>query len=429
MSTNGQVALERFRILEKSAPSVPALAGLEREVVEALSGLNLSREKLLGRRIALTVGSRGIASLKEIVKAACGWLNSQGAHPFLIPAMGSHGGSTAEGQQAILTDYGITPESMGVEIKSDMATVRLGETPEGFQVFVDRNAWEADSILVLNRIKPHTDFSGKIESGLLKMICVGMGKRDGAGETHRWARKFGHESVIRAISAFTLSRGKILCGLAVVENELHQIGAVRAALPGEIPAMEEATLPLARSLVPRLPFRKLHLLVVDEMGKNISGAGMDTKVIGRGTKLPPGERIEAGILYVRDLTAASEGNAVGVGMADVIHERLYRKIDLEKVYINAQTSLNPPMARLPMYLPSDRAALDFALGTLGRPDPGTQRIVWIRNTLGLDRIAISASLGQEARGLSGWRLLDGDFALQFDKQDDVGSPLAAGHRT
>ncbi|MEJ2006564.1 MAG: lactate racemase domain-containing protein [Acidobacteriota bacterium] len=403
MSNNGHFPVADFRLLERTSPSMPGLSDLEGEIRQNLAGLAIPPERLAGRRIAVTVGSRGIANLKEIVSTVCDWLKAQGAQPFVFPSMGSHGGATAGGQRLILEEYGVIPENVGVEVVSDMATANVGQTPEGFQVHVDRNAWEADAILVLNRIKPHTDFNGKIESGLLKMIAVGMGKRDGARETHRWSRRYGNEHVIRSIAGVTLSTGKILGGLAVVENEMHQIAMVRAALPEGIVAMEEATLPVARNLVPRLPFSKCNLLVVDEMGKNISGTGMDTKIVGRGVRPRAVGGPEVDLIYVRDLTLESDGNAVGVGLADTIHERLYRKIDLTKTYMNARTSLNPTMARVPMFLPSDREALDYALATLGGPDPGEQRIIWIRNTLGLNRVAVSACFAKEAEDLGGWR--------------------------
>lgn len=424
MSTNGHIPVADFRFLERTSPSMPGLPDVEGEVRKALAGLRIPQERLAGKRIAISVGSRGIANLKEIVKTICDWLKAQGAQPFVFPSMGSHGGATAEGQRFVLEEYGVTPEGVGVEIKSDMSTANIGQTAEGFQVHVDRNAWEADSILVLNRIKPHTDFNGSIESGLLKMIAVGMGKRDGARETHRWSRRYGNERVIRAIAGVTLATGKILCGLGVVENEMHQIAIARAALPEGIVAMEEATFPIAKSLVPRLPFSKCHLLVVDEMGKNISGTGMDTKIIGRGVRPLPVDAPEYGLIYVRALTEESDGNALGVGLADAIHERLYRKMDLTKVYTNARTSLNPAMARVPMYLSSDREALDYVLATLGSPDPDEQRIIWIRNTLGLNRVAISESFARELSVPDGWRLLPDECSAKFDSAGNLASPFA-----
>jgi hypothetical protein len=333
--------------------------------------------------------------------------------------MGSHGGGSAEGQRKVLEEYGITGNSVGAEILSDMTTVPLDPTPEGFQVFMDRNAWQADAVLVFNRIKPHTDFSGNIESGLLKMMAIGMGKVEGARECHRWGWKYGFEAAIRAMSARVLNTGKILCGLAVVENEFHQVCAVHAARPEHLVAEEERALAVGRRLTPRIPFAGFHLLMVDELGKNISGTGMDTKVIGRGVKLHPGEAPEINLIYVRSLTEESAGNALGVGLADIIHERLYRKVDLQKMYVNARTSLNPPTARLPIHFPSDREALDFALGALGSPGPKEQRVVWIRNTLDMGRLAISETLAHEGSALTGWQLSPRACELQLDSGGNI----------
>jgi hypothetical protein len=425
MTTDGHIPLASFYLLERTEPSLPKLDDLGSSILETLKGLGIAAEKLSGKRIAVAVGSRGIASLKEIVQAVCGWLKAQGAHPFIFPAMGSHGGATAEGQRKILEEYGVTEAATGAEIRSSMETVLLGTTPEGFRVFVDRNAWESDGVVVINRIKPHTDFSGKIESGLLKMMMIGMGKLDGATEGHRQSWKCGFETTIRAVSGKVLASGKILCGVGVVENEMHQIAVVRAALPEGIVAQEESTLQLARTLVPRIPFEELQLLIVDELGKNISGAGMDTKVIGRGVELPPGEAPRISMIYVRDLTPESGGNAVGVGYSDLIHERLYRKIDFDKMYLNTRTALNPAGGRLPMHLPSDREALDLALGHLGSPEPSVQQVVWIRNTLSLDRIAISAPLARAATALKLWRLSEGVHPADFDPAGNL-KPLFGG---
>jgi Lactate racemase N-terminal domain len=423
MSNNGHVPVTSFRLLERTSPSLPGVPDLEGEIRKSLSGLGIPTERLAGKSIAVTAGSRGIANLKEIIKATCEWLKAEGAEPFVFPAMGSHGGATAEGQRLILEEYGVTPDFIGAEVKSNMATAKVGETPEGFEVHVDRNAWEADGILVMNRIKPHTDFNGSIESGLLKMIAVGMGKRQGAATTHRWSRRYGNEHVIRSIAGVTLATGKILGGLAVAENEMHKIAVVRAALPEGIVALEEETLPVAKKLVPRLPFGKCQLLVVDEMGKNISGTGMDTKVVGRGVRGHAIDGPEIGLIYVRDLTVESDGNSIGVGLADAIHERFYRKVDLTKMYMNARTSLNPSMARVPIYLPSDREAVDYLLATLGTPDAAEQRIIWIRNTLELNRVAVSSPFAGEAGALAGWQMLPEEFTANFDAGGNLASPF------
>lgn len=421
-TTNGHMPLSGFRYLERTGASMPALPDLAGEIQRALAGLAIDPASLRGRRIAVPAGSRGIAQLADIVRSTCAWLKSQGAEPFVFPGMGSHAGGTAEGQREILADYGVTQEHVGAEIRSSMATAPLGPTPEGFHVYMDRMAAEADGVIVVHRVKPHTDFAGSVESGLLKMMAVGMGKIDGAREFHRWARKFGHERVLRAMAGRVIASGRILGGLAVVENELHQIAAVRAARPEGIIAVEEETLRLARRLVPQLPCPKIDLLIVNELGKNISGAGMDTKVIGRGVEFE-GKEITQGpeirLIYVRDLTPESLGNAVGIGLADFMHERLYRKIDLEKTYLNARTSLNPLAARLPVYLRSDRDAFDFALGALGAPQPDDQRVAWIRNTLNLDRVAVSEGLAREAGSASGWRLAPGVYTPAFDAEGNA----------
>ncbi len=257
MTISEHVPLSPIRFLERTGPSLRELSDLDAEIQQSLSALNIPPEKLRNRRIAITVGSRGVASLAETTRAICDWLKKNGAEPFAIPAMGSHGGATAEGQREVLEGYGVTPDFIGAEICASMDTVPLGSTAEGFGVFMDRYAFDADGILVMNRVKPHTDFSGAIESGLLKMIAIGLGKTTGAREAHRWFRKYGFEPVIRSMSEKVLASGKILCGLAVVENELHQIAAVRAGLPADLVAQEEAALKIARGLVPGFLFRKL----------------------------------------------------------------------------------------------------------------------------------------------------------------------------
>jgi hypothetical protein len=374
---------------------------------------------LPAKRIAIAVGSRGIANIDILVRELCLWLKSHGARPFVFPAMGSHGGATAEGQKKVLEHYGLTPDFLGADVLSSMETVSLGATPEGFQVHMDRLAWEADGVVLMNRVKPHTDFSGRIESGLLKMIAVGMGKAQGALECHHWSWKFGFEKVIRAMSGKVLASGKILAGVAVVENEFHQVAALRAADAAGIVAMDEACLEIARPLVARIPFPKLDLLMVEELGKNISGTGLDTKIVGRGVELHPGEAPQIRLIYVRDLTAESGGNALGVGLADAIHERLYQKIDLKKMYANARTSMNPPMPRIPIFFPDDQQALTWLLGALGSPEPAEQRVAWIRNTLNLQRMAISELLAHDAATLPGWRLLPEPFAPGFDEGGDL----------
>jgi Lactate racemase N-terminal domain len=421
---NDSPSLSRFYLLERTSEPQDDVADPAAEVCAALDALRLDRKQLAGRRIAVAAGSRGIASLREIVRAACQWLISRGAIPFIFPAMGSHGGATDEGQRQVLAEYGVTAEFTGVEIRSSIEAVQIATTPQGFPVFMDRNAWQSDGVLVINRVKPHTRFSGKIESGLLKMMVIGMGKPEGARQCHLLASKHGYESMIRAVAGSVLATGKILAGLAVVENSRHQVASIRAAQPGNIIALDEEMQTLAKSLRPRLPFSQLHLLMVDEIGKDVSGAGMDTKVIGRDVEGGRGDAPEITLIYARDLTPETAGNALGVGLADLIHERLYRKIDFDKMYVNARTSLNADVARVPMWFRADRDAVDFALRLLGSPGGDEQRLVAIRNTLNLDRILVSEALAAEAAQLPSWRVGPESTQFQFDHNGNLPLPVA-----
>jgi len=420
---NHHLPLSDFYFLERKAPGRPAIADLPAAVQSQLAGLGLAAGKLRGRRVAITVGSRGIASLQEIIRAVCDWLKAQGAQPFIVPAMGSHGGGTAEGQREVLTGYGITEAGVGAEVRSSIETVQVGTTPQRFPVFADRLAWEADGIVVVNRVKPHSDLSGSIESGMLKMMAIGLGKREGATEGHKQIWKYGFEPTIRAVSGTILESGKVLCGVALVENEFHAVAEARAARPENIVATEESCIALARELMPRLPFAQMDLLVADEMGKNISGAGMDSKVIGRVRGMAPGSGPDISLVYVRDLTDVSSGNATGVGHADLMHERLYRKIDFVKTYANVRSSLNPAGGRMPMHMPCDRAALDLALAHLGSPEPAAQRAVWIRNTLCLNRLAISPAMRAAIMSPQSWRVAEQPFTAEFDAAGDLQSPF------
>lgn len=418
-------ALARFRLLERTAPTHPAIQDVQGAVDAALDELRLERSRLDGRSIAVAAGSRGIATLREVVRAACQWLIRQGARPFVFPAMGSHGGATDEGQRQVLEEYGVVPDFVGAEVRSSMAAAQAGTTPEGFPTFMDRNAWESDGVLVINRVKPHTGFSGSVESGLAKMMTVGMGKEQGARNFHRLAARHGYEPVIRAVASSVVGTGKILAGLALAENSKHELAAIRGTRPENLIAVEEQVLVLAKSMMPRIPFSKLDLLVVDEIGKNVSGSGMDTKVVGRGIPFGPGEAPEIRMIYARDLTEESGGNGLGASLADIIHERLYRKIDFAKMHVNGRASLHPAVVGVPMWFGADREALEFALRVVGSPAPAEQRAAWIRNTLCLDHILISEALAKDAAGLEGWRVAAASRDIGFDNAGNVAGPVFA----
>ena len=312
-----------------------------------LGALGLAGRIKAGQTVAITAGSRGITGIDGILGAVVEECASVGLRPFIVPAMGSHAGATAEGQQHLLEHYGITAAAMGCEIRSSMDVVPIGEV-KGIPVFCDRNAWEADHIAVVARVKPHTDFDNEIESGLFKMMSVGLGKREGAEHYHRAGHDYSYADVFPSVGKKVLETARILFGLAVVENGNGQTARIEAVLPSDFYETEKALLVLAKSWLGRLPFEALDLLIVDEMGKNISGTGMDPNVIGRPCIQKHTGRPKIRQLLVRDLTPESDGNALGVGMADLTTKRLVDKINRTTTNINVITTGALDLAKVPM---------------------------------------------------------------------------------
>ena len=347
-------------------------------------------------RVAIAVGSRGIDSLAVIVRAAVSHVKQRGGVPFVVPAMGSHGGATAEGQREVLRGYGITEQSVGAPIHSSMDVAELpsGDLPIG--VFMDRRAWESDGVILINRIKPHTDYHGPYESGLVKMAVIGLGKHRQALDIHRFG-VHGLRDLIPQCAKVILESEKILCGIGIVENA-HDKACLIEALPGDqVLTREPALLEQARQRMPSLPMEDIDVLVIDRMGKDISGCGVDPNIIGRiriqGEQEPDSPRIKS--IVVTDLTDASHGNALGTGLADVITRRLYEKIDLDVTYENAYTSSFLERAKLPVIAPTAAQALDFALRSCGAIPAGEERIIWIRDTLHLCELYVSAIVLRE----------------------------------
>ncbi|HBY97916.1 MAG TPA: DUF2088 domain-containing protein [Chloroflexi bacterium] len=376
---NLQIAPIRQRV---AAERVDDVVG---EVRRGFNALPLSECVRPGRRVAIAVGSRGISCLPEVVRTVIEELRARGAEPFLVPAMGSHGGGTADGQRAVLEGYGIGPDVLGVPILSSMETVHVGQTADGMPVYFDASAAAADGIIAVNRIKEHTAFKGRWESGLLKILAVGLGKERGAAEIHNW----GIRQAMPAAARVILARMPVLAGVAIVENGYHDPAHI-VVLPAErIEAEEPALLDRARQLTPKIPFEPLDLLIVQEMGKDISGTGMDLNVIGmwRRTGGPVEPLINT--IAALDLTANSHGNAIGVGHADLITRRLRDKIDLAATYTNCLTSHNLPGGKIPITLPTDRDAIDAGLAGIA---PERARVVLIRNTLELDLLWASEPL-------------------------------------
>ena len=343
-----------------------------------------------GMRVAVAVGSREYSSMYDVVKAVADTVSERGAYPFIVPAMGCHGGMTAEGQREVLAHFGITEERMGVPVLSDMETVCIGHSASGLEVHMDRNAATADLTIPVNRVKTHTDFEGKYESGLMKMMAIGLGKQHGANICH----SMGFSSMSRNVYEFGmtfLQTGKIAFGLAVVENENHKICCVKAIPAEKIPEEEPGLLDYSKSRMPRIPFEKIDLLLVDQMGKDFSGTGMDTNIIGRsvvkGISRPYAERI-----VVFDLTEKSEGNANGMGLADITTKKYYDKLDFDATYINGMTASEPGPGRMPVIMPTEKNAYLYGIKSCTGNGRGPIRIVHIANTLALKEMFISEGL-------------------------------------
>jgi len=377
-----------------------------------------------GARIAIAVGSRGISNLAAIVGAVVEQVVKAGAHPFIVPAMGSHGGASADGQREVLARYGITEAATAAPVRSSMEVRQIG-TAEGAPVFCSVEALEADGVLLVNRVKPHTDFIGNIGSGLLKMCVIGLGKRTGAASMHATASRLGHERVIRAMAKVILRQAPVIGGLAILEDQWHQTAKVVVLPAAEFEPGEERLFVESRALMPRLPFEEIDLLIVDRLGKNISGAGMDPNITGRwvqgySTSLMRDGRPSPFIrrIFVRDLTPETHGNAIGIGLADVTTSRLVRAMDHAVTYVNALTSLTPETAKIPIHFETDREAIDLALTSLALSESRQARIVRIQDTLSLARMAASEALLEEARG---WAAVEVTGAVEEMKFDGEGN--------
>jgi hypothetical protein len=353
-----------------------------------------------GARLAVGVGSRGISNLQAIVERVLAFLKASGTQPFVVPAMGSHGGATPEGQLELLAEYGITEANLGVPIRAGMEARQIGATPDGVEIFFSEEALQADGVLVINRVKPHTDFrSVTIGSGLLKMLVVGLGKRLGAAQFHTFSSRFGYEATLRAAARVTLAKANVLGGVALVENQYHETGRVAVLFPEEMEAREESLFREAKQWMPRLPFDDIDLLIIDQIGKNISGSGMDPNVTGRslhGYSALLSDRSTDPIvrrIFVRGLTPQSHGNGVGVGLADFTTTRLVQSINLEVTYLNALTAMSVQGVKLPIHFPTDREAITRALASLALRDIHEARVVRIQNTLALERVDVSEAFG------------------------------------
>lgn len=379
-----------------------------------------------GGRIAVGVGSRGITHLPEIVAATLDLLRGSGAQPFIIPAMGSHGGATPEGQREVLASYGITESAMGVPIRDSLEVRQVGATAEGVPVVCSTEALAADGIVLINRIKPHTDFFGALGSGLLKMCVIGLGKRTGATAMHLAATQFGYERIIRSMAGVLLQSAPVLGGVAILENQFHDTARLLVIPHEEMMTAEDTLLAEARALMPLLPFDEIDLLIVDRIGKNISGAGMDPNVINRSVhgydSLPMrGDRPAPFIrrIFVRGLTPETHGNAIGIGMADATTARFVREMDSRVTSINSLTALTPQSAKIPIAFDTDSEAIERMLASLPLPDSRAARIVRIADTLSLTEMEISEPLWNEVRTQPQLIALTEPHDLTFDAEGNL----------
>lgn len=371
------------------------------------------REQLQpGKSVAIGVGSRGLASLQEIVAATVTALREAGCEPFIVPAMGSHGGATAEGQTAMLAELGVTETSSGAPIRSSMEVVEVGKLPGGTPLYFDRLAMEANLVVPINRVKPHTSFHGAVESGLVKMLAIGLGKHAGATAMHSEGFD-GMSERLRQALLIIQANTPFRFGLATVENAYHQVAHIEAVPSGSLLEREMSLLDKARRMMARLLFDALDVLVVREIGKDVSGTGMDPNVTGRSATGTSGA-ISINRIVVLGLTEHTGGNATGLGMADVTTERVVRALDLHTTWINALTSTNLPSARLPIFMPSDRLAIAVALQTCGRSDPSQARVAWVRNTLSLDALWVSEPLWREIASRPGFTQAGEPSEVPFD---------------
>ncbi|MEL7565669.1 MAG: lactate racemase domain-containing protein [Dehalobacterium sp.] len=380
-----------------------------------------SARVLPGQKIAVAVGSRGIRNLFLIVSTVVGILKEWGAEPYIVPAMGSHGGATAEGQKEVLASFGVTETNLDVPVISHMDTIEIGQTAQGVPVYFDREAAAADGIILINRIKPHTDFRAPVESGLLKMLAVGLGKQKGAELIHSYGT-LGLQTLIPIMAEVINQTLPIICGLGILENARDETADIIALESGQMGEKEPALLIRARELMPKLLADSLDVLVVERMGKNISGTGIDTNIIGRmGIRNQPDPaKPNISRIVVLDLTEESHGNALGVGLADVVSQRLREKIDIEKTYANVVTTSLLDRGFIPLVLPTDREAISVALKTVGRPvDPKDARLMLIRSTLDLEELYLSANLLEEIKDMPEIEIIGVPETLVFSDEGEL----------
>jgi len=425
-TTVGDLALPRMGVVEQVWDTDPVpTAEIESRAASATSDLDFDHVPD-GGEVAIGAGSRGIANLGTIVRGVVAGVREQGYDPFVFPAMGSHGGATAEGQRDKLNTLGVSEEAIGCEIRATMDVETVGETPErGVPVYADANAVAADAIVMVNRIKPHTDFSGEVESGLSKMLVIGMGKQKGAKMAHDWAVDWSLRNMLPEIASQLLDALPVAGGVAIVEDEHDDTTLLEGVPASGFLKREAELLETAYERMPTLPFDELDVLVVDRIGKDVSGQGMDTNVTGRRhftINEPEPESPEVKRIYLRGMTEKTKGNAMGMGQADFVHRDILDGIDTSKALINAITASTVRCVRLPPVVENDRAGLLGALGTVGPVAGDEARVLRVTDTMRLQRVYASAPLIEAARDHDDLRVVAEPDELVFDDDGDFVAP-------
>lgn len=404
-----------FRIRQQSAG--PRLDNIPDAVEQQLARLDLGTRIRPGETVAISAGSRGIDNIHLIIKAIVDHLKRFQARPFIVPAMGSHAGGTAQGQRAVIEGYGITEEFCGCPIRSSMETVHVCQADEGFPVHFDRMAYEADHVVVCGRVKPHTGFAGPIESGLMKMMLIGLGKHEGAKIYHRAIHDFSFDQIIRSVARKVLAKCRIAAGLAILENSLDQTAQIEAVHPADFESREPELLLQARQWMPGLPFDQADILLIDEIGKDVSGAGLDTNVVGRKFgvhRAAEDESPKIRNIVIRGLTPSTHGNATGLGLAEFCRSRVLRERDDEITRINCLTGGHGIAAMTPLDYETDREILDAAMPSIGLTDPPQAKLMWIRNTLKVAEVECSSAYWDEAANRNDIEILCKPRALPLD---------------
>lgn len=389
-------------------------------VLASLSALPVFATTKVGDTVAVAVGSRGISHIHRVVYHCLKFLKDKGLKPCIVPAMGSHGGATADGQEAVLAKLGITPSTMGVPIHSEMDVVQLGNLENEVNIYLSKRALESDYILPINRIKPHTKFRADLESGLCKMLTIGLGKAEGAMEFHQQAVRHSF-TIIEEAANFIIQRLNILCAIALLEDGYGNLSHIEAISPSSIIGSEKKLLQKSSAMMGRIPFDNIDILVIDYMGKDISGIGMDSNITGRHRDIvgdfftaPHVKRI-----FVRDLSPASDGNGNGIGLADVTTKRLVDALDLQKTYVNALTAISPEKAAIPIYFDTDRQAMEACARTIGPVTIENIRIARIKDTKNLQLLQVSKAFeldiiaNPRLQRMTPWK------PFQFDGNDNL----------